>query len=229
VSGHRVLRSVVALTCACCVSIGTVGAATSLGTRAPRVGPVRSQRTVPTTASNRRAAVLDAKELLAGVVPPAGAVLRSSGTGTGTRVPLLTTAFASAVAYSTWIVPGDPASVVSFVEAHLPPGSTLVSTGSGGNPSSQSVVRSWPVVEGILDVRWLEVEVTSHAGGTLLYAESQSQWVVTRPFGERIPPGVREVDVSSGWPGKPQLTRRLGDRRLSVGLGRKESVARAVG
>jgi len=126
----------------------------------------------------------------------------------------LTSAFASAVAYSTWFVPSDPASVLSFVEAHLSAGSTLVSSGYGGpSPSWQSVIRSWPAVAGVLDVRWLEVEVGSHAGGALLYAESQSQWVVTRPLSERVPAGVREVGVSSGWPGKPPfLSRRVRSR-----------------
>jgi len=149
---------------------------------------------------------------LAGVVPPAGAVLRSSGTSIGTHARLLTTAFASAVAYSSWTTTDDPASVLSFVEAHLPAGSTLISSGSGGpSPSSQSVIRSWPPVDGVLDVRWLSIEVTSRAdGGTLLSAESQSQWVVTRPVDDQIPADVREVDVTSGWPGKaPFIARRV--------------------
>jgi hypothetical protein len=180
-----------------------------------RVATGRSHGVVATTASNRRAAVLDAKRLLAGVLPPAGAVLQSSGTAMGSHAHLLTVAFASAVAYRTWRAPDDPASVLSFVEAHLLAGSKLVSIGSGGpSPISHSVIRSWPPVDGVLDVRWLEIEVTSRAGGgTVLYAESQSQWVVTRPLGERIPAGVREVDVTSSWPGKPPfLSRRVTNR-----------------
>jgi hypothetical protein len=204
------------LACVACAS-GTVAAAMSDGTPRANVplsirpAAARSHRPRSTTASNRRAAVRDAKALLLGVVPPAGAVLRSSGT----RAPLLTAAFASAVAYRRWTVPADAQSVLSSVEAHLPPGSKVVVIGYiGPNPSSQLVIRAWPPVEGVLDVRWLEVEVTRRAADrTLLYAESQSQWVLTRPLGERIPSGVREVDVTSGGPGKPPfLSRRVTNR-----------------
>lgn len=224
--GRRVLRIFLALTCAAGVS-AAVAAAMSTPTSGSRGRPVarvasgRHHRIAPTTASNKRAAVRDAKTLLAGVVPPPGAALRSSGTGTGPRASLLTTASDSAVAFSTWTVPEDPASVLSFVEAHLPAGSKVVSTGySGPNPVSQSVIRSWPPVDDVLDVRWLEIGVTSLAsGGTQLHAESQSQWVVTRPSGEHIPSGVREVDVTSSFPGKTpfasrQVTNRSQVRRL---------------
>jgi hypothetical protein len=216
VSAHRVLRVIVPLAFAVCALVATVAAATVGTPRSPEraLAPAAKQgsrRPARTTASNRHAAVLDAKNLLAGVVPPAGAVLQSSGSGTGPHARLLTSETASAVAYSTWSVPADPASVLSYAEAHLPPGSKLVSTGSGAG--SRSVIRSWQPVKGVLDVRWVEVEVTAHAGGTLLYAQSQSQWVVTRPVGERIPAGVRVVDVTSGWPGKnPRVTRRVTDR-----------------
>jgi hypothetical protein len=193
------LRGVVlVLICAGCVSVGTAAAISGA-----------------TTASNKRTAVLDAKHLLLGVMPPSGAVVQSSGTAIGRDAQLLTAAFASATSYSTWTVPDDPASVLSFVEAHLPPGSTLVGSGtSGPSPSTRSVIRSWPPVDGVIGVRWLEVDVTSRAsGGTLLHAESQSQWIVTRPSGETVPAGVREVDVASGWPGKaPFLSRRVTDR-----------------
>jgi hypothetical protein len=223
---RRVLRTVLLFICADGVTaaVATAMISPTAGSMSPAIGVVatgRSHGILPTTASNRRAAVRDAKGLLAGVAPPAGAVLQSSGTKIGPHAPLLTTAFASAVAYSTWTVPEDPASVLSFVETHLPSGSKVVSTGSGGpNPSTQSVIRSWPPVDGVLDVRWLEIDVTSaSSGGTQLHAESQSQWVVTRPSGEQIPAGVREVDVTSGWPGKPpfvsrQVTNRADVRRL---------------
>lgn len=224
--GRRVLRTVLLLTCAGGVTaaVATAMSGPTSGSRRPAIGLVttgRSRRIAPTTASNRRSAVRDAKGLLAGVVPPAGAVLQSSGTKIGPHAPLLTTASASAVAYSTWTIPEDPASVLSFVESHLPSGSKVVGTGSSGpNPSSQSVIRSWPSVVDVLDVRWLEVDVTSaSSGGTELHAESQSQWVVTRPRGEQIPAGVREVDVTSSWPGKPpfvsrQVTNHADVRRL---------------
>ena len=167
-----------------------------------------------TTTANRQAAIRDAAQLLAGVIPPPGAVVvsRRSAIGIQRRVPLLTTAFASALASERWSVPGQPGTVLSYVESHLPPGSKLFSTGSGGpDPSSQSVIRSSPPVTGILDSRWLEIEVAGRSnGGTDLFAESQSQWVVARPARERIPAGVTEVDVTEGLPGQPpQLSRAV--------------------
>jgi hypothetical protein len=175
---------------------------------------VRHHASVPTTASNRRAAVREAKHLLQDVVPPPGAVVQSSGTAIGAHARLVTAALASAVAYRTWTVPGDPASVLSFVQSHLPPGSTIVSTGYGGLPVTHSVTRSWPPVHGILDGRWLDIEVTARSdGGTRLYADGQSQWVIVRPKGEYIPAGVREVDITDGRPGRaPFLSRDVTSR-----------------
>ena len=160
-----------------------------------------------TTKANRRAAISDAARLLAGVTPPSGSavVWRRSATGPQENVPLLTTAFASAVASERWRVPGAPDAVLSDVESHLPPGSKVVSTGSGGpHPTFQSVTRAWSPVSGRLDVRWLEIVVAANSsGGTALTAESQSQWIVARPTDERVPAGVTEVDVSKGLPGRP--------------------------
>jgi hypothetical protein len=176
--------------------------------------PVAAGAVSRTTEANRQAAIRDSARLLAGVIPPLGAVVlsRRSAIGPQRRVPLLTTAFASALASERWSVPGEPDVVLSYVESHLPPGSSLFNTGSGGpHPSFQSVVRSWPSVSGILDVRWLEIEVAGQSsGGTELSAESQSQWVVARPAREDVPAGVTEVDVTKRLPGQPpQLSRRV--------------------
>lgn len=206
---RRRLRTAVSLASVVALAVGIWTLQTT--NRASGSAALGPQRGAPSTASNRRTAIRDAKQLLRGVVPPAGAVLQSSGTAIGAHAQLLTAALASAVAYRTWTVPGDPASVLSFVEAHLPAGSTVVSSGYGGRPITQSVTRSWPAVPGILDGRWLDIEVTPRPdGGTRLHTEGQSQWVITRPKGERIPAGVREVDITESWPGKaPFLSRRL--------------------
>jgi hypothetical protein len=73
------------------------------------------------------------------------------------------------------------------------------------------VIRSWAPVRGILDTRWLEIVVTGGSkGGTDLFAESQSQWVVARPARERIRAGVTEVDITKGLPGEaPQFSRTV--------------------
>jgi hypothetical protein len=197
------------------------GAAPQQRTRvSARIAAARADLVVPTTASNRRAARLDAARLLAAVAVPAGAVSRSSGTGTGPLGDhLLTLAYASAYAYRTWSVTGDPSSVLSFVTAHLPPGSAVVSRGSGSGPGgdSQSITFSWPPVLGVLSTRWLEVSVSTSATGTLLFAESQSEWVVTRPRAEQIPAGVREVVVTDGLLGKPPFLSRRVENHSKVG------------
>lgn len=215
---HTVLELVVvALTSAGGASAVALAASTSGTTSHPsRVdGAHLARQAASTTASNKRAAVIDAKRLLAGVIVPAGNVVRSRGIGVGGRARLLTTASASAVAYKSWMVSEDPSAVMSFVAAHLPVGSKVVSSGSGGpNPSSQTVIYSWPAIAGVLDVRWLEVEVTERAdGGTALYAESQSQWVHTRSQGQQIPAGVGQVQVTDGLPRKrPFLTHLVNDQ-----------------
>lgn len=193
---------------------GVIGLAALGGVSAAMVAVASgaSHDSVATTASNKQRAVSDAKWLLSGVVPPPGAVLQSGGTGIGPRAHLLTAALDSAVAHSTWTAPEDPASVLAFVQAHLPPGSSVFSTGSSGpSPSAQSVIRAWAPVPGVLDVRWLEISVGgASGGGTKLYAESQSQWLVVRPPRERVPAGVREVDLWRRRSGKrPMLIRRV--------------------
>jgi hypothetical protein len=161
------------------------------------------------TRAHRRTAIQDASQLLASVVAPPGAVVRSSSTGVGPHTSLLTTALDSAVARRSWTEGEDASAVLSFVTAHLPPGSKVESTGSGGPPPSQFVIRAWPSVAGVLGVRWLDLQVTSLAtGGTLLSAIAQSQWIVARSASERIPAGVRQIDVTSGVPGEPPFLSR---------------------
>lgn len=149
-----------------------------------------------------------------GVVPPPGTVVLSEHRGVGIQrtVPVLTPAFSSALASERWSAPGQPAAVLAYVETHLPAGSKVFSTGSGGStPGFQSVIRAWAPVIGVLDTRWLEIEVAARSDGrTNLFAESQSQWVVARPARERIPAGATEVDVTKGLPGHPpQLSRTV--------------------
>jgi hypothetical protein len=177
-----------------------------------------AQTSSGTTAAHRRSAVRDAMHLLAGVMPPSGAALleRRSAIGVQRRIPLITASFASALDSERWSVPERPSAVLSYVVSHLPPGSKLVSKGSSGpNPVTQSVIRSWAPVGGVLDTRFLSIEVTGHASGrTLLAAESQSQWVIVRPAQERVPAAVTEVKITDGLPGHPpRLTRIVTARR----------------
>jgi hypothetical protein len=221
--GPRRLRSVIAAICAVVLGVGlltsTSGATPGPPGSASQASTAGRHPIAPPTASNRRAAVIDAKRLLADATPPAGASPQSSGTGSGPHAHLLTSVFASAIAYRSWTISEDPASVLSDVIAHLPAGATMQSTGSSSpNPVSQFAIYSRPSINGVLDVRWLEIEVTARAaGGTLLYAESQSQWVVTRSPREHIPSGAREVDVTSAVPGRQPFVSRRVLSRAKVG------------
>lgn len=204
------LRMLAALAGVCVVSAGTLALAT-----ADRTAATRSP--APTTASNRRLAIRDAAHLLKGVVPPSGAVVKSSGSAAGRHAQTLNATTAGAVAYRSWVVPEGPRSVLAFVQSHLPPGSRLISTGSGGPRLMLSVIRSWPSRTGILDLRWLYVSAGSRAhGGTLLYAKSESEWVVVRPASEHIPAGVGEIDITDGWSGKQPFLSRQVTKRESI-------------
>lgn len=202
---HVVL--LIALACLACASATALAAATERSQRLFAAGVGRGARRSPATALHRRLAVTDAAHLLAEVIPPAGAVLRSGGAGVRVRAGLLTPAFASAVAYRTWVVSSDSAAVLSFVTAHLPAGAQLLGSASGGpDPVSRSQTYSWPAVAGLLDARLLRIQVTTLAGNrTLLIARSQSQWVVARSPAERVLAGVRDIEVIDGLPSKPPL------------------------
>jgi hypothetical protein len=165
----------------------------------------------PATRAHRRAAIRDARHLLAGVVAPPGAVEKSSGTGVGPSAHLITEALDSAVARRSWTVAEDLSSVLSFVTSHLPPGSRPDGTEGGSSPPSLAVIRTWPPIAGVLGGRWLQIQATSlSTNRTLLSVVAQSEWIAVRPASERIPAGVRVIDITSGVPGKrPFLSRTV--------------------
>ena len=114
---RRRLAVLAALVGVCSVSAAGMALAAGHGGSSPVAGPRTAVRpvaaAVSSTRSNRRAAIRDAGTLLADVVPPAGAVLQSSGTAIGARGDrLLTLATDSAVAYRSWAVAEKPRSVL---------------------------------------------------------------------------------------------------------------------
>lgn len=192
--------------CAVCAAIVTVVASPATATAKRQINAA--------TSAHRRAAIRDASHLLAGVVAPPGAVKQSSSTGVGPHTRLLDEAFDSAVARARWTVPENFSSVLSFVTAHLPTGSRPDGTFSGSNPTLLGFTRKWPPVDGVIGDRLLQIQVTAVGSNqTLLSAVAQSQWIVARSESERIPAGVREINVTSGMPGKhPFLSRAVTDR-----------------
>jgi len=213
VSGRLRMVTTIAFACATCATIAAVMASPSASASraASRTDNGVSSPVNPATGAHRRTAIRDARQLLAGVVAPPGAVVQSSSTGIGPHTHLLTGALDSAAARRSWTVGEDASAVLSFVTAHLPPGSKVEGTGSGGPPAFQSVIRAWPSVSGVLGARWLQLQVTSLGSGrTLLSAAAQSQWIVARSASGRIPAGVRDIDVTNGVPGeRPFLSRSV--------------------
>ena len=166
--------------------------------------------------ANERAARADAIALLAKLRLPEGAVLSATepaGGGSSLQPsPALNATTARADSHAWWQVPGSAAAVIAFITGHPPAGSKLDGTGSfsrGGKLISQSVDFVWPSVRGVLGERELAVTVAASSDGyTGLLAQAQSDWIVRRPPGERIPAGVDQIEISTAALGGP-ATRAL--------------------
>ncbi len=100
-----------------------------------------------------------------------------------------------------WLVPGAPATVLAYIAAHRPAGTTLAlkgfgSTGTNG-ASFESEGIEWPPIRNILTMRWLVLEAVQLPGGsTGLRADAQVVWLTPRPVSEQIPPGSSRLRVS---------------------------------
>jgi hypothetical protein len=182
-------------------AIGVYGSATVVGTVS-----AAPSKPVPTSASNQRAARLDAAKRLRSLGLPAAATrspTEPAGDG-GWLKPLhaLTATTVNADVHAWWLVPGGPDSVLAYIKAHPPAGSKLYTTGSGYNGRSGRTVESlgyiWPAIPAVLGLRELAVSVTSLSGTvTGVLAQAESDWIVPRPPSERVPAGAHEIDVTS--------------------------------
>lgn len=172
--------------------------------------------------ANRSAAQHDAGRLLALVRLPAGA---TSFAGAGLlRQPYARPATSELVdLHRTWRVPAPLDGVVSFVQQHRPPGSR--SDGSGeaggpGTPANEELTFAFPPLRGITMRELALTAVSLGPRTTGLRVDAEEVWVATRPPSERIPAGVREVDVVSRYPRKAPL--------VSVRVRRASTVAAVV-
>ncbi len=175
-------------------ALGAVGAGIAIGSPA--------SKPEPTSASNRSRAQTDASARLAALNLPAGAQ-RSSTEPAGGGPALANSAGTPATPnlvddHAWWVIPGSPQSVIAYIDAHPPAGSTYSLGGSGGSPQHVTVTGfSWPAIVDVLSYRQLVVEaVTLPGGATGLRADAQVQWINPRPSSERIPAGVRRLTVS---------------------------------
>lgn len=155
--------------------------------------------------ANRRAAVRDARQLLARLQLPPTSITSPP------KVPRFAQSFAMAspplsryYAYAQrWEIAGaSPETIIDYVKEHRPAGSSE-DLGSGSSSDSKTGVSSidvqfsWPDVSGRLVNRSLTVTVvTPRRGHSVVIAQSQSAWFVPRPVSERVPAGVHAVAIT---------------------------------
>ncbi len=198
-----------ALTACGAVTDGTRGAGE------PTRSATHTATTAPTPARNRAAARQDARALLGEAVVPGGAIRRShepSGDRGVLDRPAQVPALADLVdLHRWWRVPSSLASVYRFVKSHTPSGGRLDGWGRRyPRPDAAFVDFEWPPVSGVIQSRDLNIElVRLGAHTTGVRVDAQVVWIVPRPWSERIPGDVREIDVTRERLGRfPRVTVR---------------------
>ena len=176
-------------------ALGAVGVGIAIGSP--------TSKPEPTSASNRSQAQTDASARLAALNLPPGAqpsTTEPAGGGPALANSAGTPATPNLVDdHGWWVIPGSPQSVIAYIDAHPPAGSTPSLGGSGGSPQRVTLTGfSWPAIIDVLSYRQLVVEaVTLPGGATGLRADAQVQWINPRPSSERIPAGVRRLAVTA--------------------------------
>jgi hypothetical protein len=148
------------------------------------------------TVANERAAKRDAASLLRLASVPAGS-RRVTTAGAAASTPGAT---ALVDRHLTWKVRLSLDSVDAFETAHRPKGSRQTEEGTGSDRSgitSKDLTFSFPQRAGISS-RELLVEMTRLSDGwTEIRVDAHDVWVVARPSYEKVPAGVRQIDVGS--------------------------------
>jgi hypothetical protein len=144
----------------------------------------------------------DAQQLLDRLsLPPGATQLSSEPSGDGgvlSRPPASSATPNQIDQHRWWRADGSPDSVLSYVKAHPPDGSRLEMNGTGAGPgySYQYLGFSWPPVDNRLGTRWLLVEVTALPdGATGVRSDAEVVWIPPRLPTEKVPPGVRTIDI----------------------------------
>lgn len=161
-----------------------------------------SGTTTPTAAENKREATRVAARLLKLFVPPPGAVRaqrepRGDG-GLLRRQPFSLTG-RSVNRHGFWQVPRSLDFVVAFVKTHPPPGSRQESGGrdaSPGAPANRFFDFELPQASSSRPARWIVLNaVALRRGSTGIRVDANAGWIVPRSPREKVPPGVREIDI----------------------------------
>jgi hypothetical protein len=99
--------------------------------------------------------------------------------------------------YQWWTAPGPWSAVLSFIDAHPPPGSTgngRGTTGQAGTLVASSVSDGFPTSGSRFDSRQILFEVSPMPDGAAgIRIDVQVVWYPTRPLAERVPAGATKV------------------------------------
>ena len=160
------------------------------------------------TASNRAAALSDASSLLGRLTLPSGATTVTPGEQSQLPgLPVFRPATPTLVdRVQDWTVSQSLQTVRRYVTAHLPAGTRLVGTASAGGPGTPenaSLTFASPRPPAGIGSEQLIVDLVANGRGeTAVRADAQVAWLVERAAAERVPAGVREVDVTRAVPGR---------------------------
>ena len=149
----------------------------------------------------------DAKRLLRLVRLPPGAVRVSTeprGAGGLSSRPAQSATAELVDRHDWWRTRAAYSSVVAFLNGHRQSGTSVQGSDSEGGPgvaSNRSLTLGLPAIPGVISSRSLLVWVVALRGGeTGIRVDAQDVWIVPRPAIERVPSGVREIDITSARP-----------------------------
>ncbi len=154
--------------------------------------------------SNRRAARADARQMVQRMRLPGGVSSIASeprfAKGFAGSYPPGGRYFAADQAF--WTTTDSAQSIIAYVRAHRPAGSSLDQGSGSGSDTKTGVTEldvqfSWPAVSRQLINRMLTVSVvTPRHGASVIVARSQSYWFVPRSLGERLPSALHAVLIT---------------------------------
>jgi hypothetical protein len=104
--------------------------------------------------------------------------------------------------HAVWATTASPQTVIAYVKAHPPAGSTAdFGTGSGSNTktgvTSIDIQFSWPdLAEQVLNRTLTVTVVTPPHGSSSIVAQTQSSWFVPRSAAETVPGRVHAVTIT---------------------------------
>jgi hypothetical protein len=193
------LRSVRLLAVAVVVGLLVLGGALAWAIESGASG----SRSLVTKASNQRAAARDDHLLLSRLALP-GDARRSAREPTGGGSTLTSegphTASPDVIdRRAWWVVPRPELAVLAFVNAHIPAGSHIYTSGWGsryGIRTSSYVWFQWPAIKSVLYERKLVVQLAPLPNGsTGVRADAEDVWEMPMLASEQIPSSARVLDV----------------------------------